>query len=431
MEPPVVSIVGNHRLKLLTKDGSLMELFKSRAAQKGMCLILSICFTGLIIPAEAKKVSFQLPSDDKITEGEGPLSETKKKAESINLAPVGLHDDEKQTADADAADPDAATLKSTVTQTDFKAKGKAGSNEKDAVASGKKESVIDKKALADKVGKPKRIDVGPLALQPSESEEEKAAEIVMTAEQRQLSELWQSTIDRNPDIQFVIQKLQPTSDANHAMAGTMKLLSGALFGAMNMAPFMMPGGISQVNPAALMGMSSGTSMIQGLFADKAQKSAKKQAISQEQATILYQIVRNTADKLVASYRDYKKEQSAKLRAATDLQDLQTMAAEAHAQDPAKAIEMEYTLRKAKRDIDEKIEQERLYHQQLVDLAGGDAVIKLDKDLEDERMAIANGTGSGADQKPAANDGPFVNPLKMVNSATDGKKIAAPENAIPQ
>ena len=405
-----------------------MELFKSRAARQGICLILSICFTGLIIPAEAKKVSFQLPSDEKMTEGEGPLSESKKKAESINLAPVGLHDDEKQASDDD---PDAATLKSTVTRNDYKAKGKAGSGEKDAVASGKKESVIDKKALGDKVGKPKKVEVGPLALQPTEDEEAQTAETVLTAEQKQLGELWQSTIDRNPDIQFVIQKLQPTTDANHAMASTMKLLSGALFGAMNMAPFMMPGGISQVNPAAMMGIGSGSSMIQGLFQDKAAKSAKKQAISQEQATILYKIVRDTADKLVASYRDYKKEQTSRLRAATDLQDLQTMAAEGHSQDPAKALELEYTLRKARRDIDEKVEQEHLYHQQLVDLAGNDAVAKLDKDLDDERSALANGvgtTGSGDAQK-ANNAGPFINPLKLDSQPQDSKKVAEKDRTL--
>lgn len=391
-----------------------MRLLKPHSAKQGLCLLLSICFVGLLAPADAKKISYQLPPSDKLTDGDSPNSETKQKARDTNLAPIGIHDDESAKADSsDSSDP--SVLKSTVSHEDFLAKGKAGSGDKNAVASGKKESVIDKDKVLSK--DKKGPSVGPLILNPTEEEEEKTAETVMDAEKRQLSDLWQSTIDRNPDIQFVIQKLQPTSDANHAMAATMKLLSSTLFGAMNMAPFMMPGGVSQANPAALMGMSSGAGMIQGLFQDKATKNAKKQAISQEQATILYKIVRDTADKLVASYRDYKKEQTARIRATTDLADLQTMAAEAHAQDPSKAVEVEYTLRKAKRDIDEKCEQERLYHQQLSDLAGGEAVAKLDKELDDERNALANigpGTGTGATAKQ---DGPFVNPLQQQQGQT--------------
>ncbi len=407
-----------------------MLFSNSRLADKQkMCVLLSICFVGLLTPAYAKKVSFDLPSSDKMTEGAGPQNEPVEKPRNTSLAPVGLHDEEKPAAGNN--DDSDALLKSTVTQNDFAAKAKAGSGEKNAVASGKEESVIDKggkKGLKDKViGKDKKPDApftGPLAITPpSEDEENKTAEVIMDAEKRQMSELWQCTIDRNPDIQFVIQKLQPSSDANHAMASTMKVLSATLFGAMNMAPMMMPGGISQVNPAALMGMSSGSGMIQGLFQDRAQKAAKKQAISQEQATILYKIVRDTADKLVASYRDYKKEQSAVLRANADLADLQAMVAEAPRNDPAKAIDMEYTLRKQKRDIEEKSEQLRLFRQQLTDLAGAEAIDKLDTEFISERNAIANSVGTGNDTK-SANAPVFVNPLEQ---GADSKKIASPSN----
>ncbi|MBX9688889.1 MAG: hypothetical protein K2X27_19430 [Candidatus Obscuribacterales bacterium] len=409
-----------------------MGFLKSPTAGKhSVCILLSLCFFGLI-PAEAKRLAFQLPASDKMSDDETPQSaaSSEKKAQNLNLAPVGLHDDEaKESTAEEASDP--SLLKSTVSQTDFMAKSKAGSNEKNAVASGKKESVIDKNKLGDKVlGKGKAIDVRPLALQVSDEEASQKAELTLTAEQRQLTDLWQSAIERNPDIQFVMQKLQPTTDANHAMASTMKFLNATLCGAMNMAPFMLPGGISQANPMAMMGMSSGAGLIQGLFQDKAAKGAKKQAISQEQATILYKIVRETADKLVTSYREYKKEQTGVERATADLQDLQAMAAESKP-DQSKALEMEYTLRKAKRDIDEKLEQVKVCKQQLLDLAGAEAVAKLDQQLVAERNAVNDLTGGsstalGAEQQkqelaqPGPDSGPIKNPLNQM-------KLAAPNS----
>ena len=442
------------------KDGTTMAFLKSRAARKqSVCVLLSLFFVGLALPSEAKKLSFDLPSSDKLTDGDTPQSTIKSTAPAgdtaeaaqpaVPLTPLGLHDDEKANQAAAASDSTDGgsgdqVLKSTVSQTDFKGKSKAGSGDKNEVASGKEESVIDKKNLSQKVLKDKKgknlpagPSVEPLALQSPkvdlvEGDDETKAKVDATldAEQHQMSELWQSTIDRNPDIQFVIQKLQPNSDANHAMASTMKFLTATLCGAMNMAPFMLPGGVSGSNPAAMMGMGSGSSLIQGLFQDKATKGLKKQAVSQEQATILYKIVRDTADKLVVSYRDYKKEQVSVDRASTDLADLKSMVAESRqGQDPAKQLDMEYTLRKAKRDIDEKVEQTRLYRQQLTDLAGPDAIAKLDKQLVEEKGAIDMLTAGGTPVtdpavKPADKGaGPFVNPLAL-------PQLSAPASAIP-
>ncbi len=400
-----------------------MIFFNSPGSKQSLCLLLSVCFIGIITvsPSNAKKLKYELPVSDKLSEGDSPRSieAEKERQADLNLAPVGLHDDEKS---ENKDNNDNGLLKATVSEKDFLAKSKAGSGDKNAVASGKNESVVGK-GLNDKL-KEKKVDVGPLALMETAEEAEKKTDTVLDAEKQQMSELWQSTIDRNPDIQFVIQKLQPHSNGNHAMAATMKLLSTTLFSAMNVAPFMLPGGINQVNPLILGGSQTGASLIQGLFQDKQMKNARKHAISEEQATILYKIIRETADKLVASYRNYKKEQTAVTRATQDLADLQAMAAEAKARDASDAIEMEYTLRKAKRDIEEKSEQRKLYHQQLIDLAGGDAVAKLDKEIVDERNALAGLTGAGSSEAVETNgagSGPFVNPLQM----------AAPPGSIPQ
>jgi hypothetical protein len=56
------------------------------------------------------------------------------------------------------------------------------------------------------------------------------------------------------------------------------------------------------------------------------------------------------------------------------------------QDAAKQIEMEYTLSKAKGDVEEANYDARRYRQTLIDLAGGEAVNKLDQALQDQLLA---------------------------------------------
>ncbi|MBX9571315.1 MAG: hypothetical protein K2X77_20635 [Candidatus Obscuribacterales bacterium] len=405
----------------------LQNVSISSTGKQHLCVLLGLCLgISLAAPADAKRLSFQLPVQDKLSEGSSPNSAEAPSKKPQSLAPVGLHDDEKQ-AEEESAD---GVLKSTVRQDQFVSKS-AGTGA--PAASGKKESVIGRNG--DKLTKEKAPDVGPLALIESDEELEKKAETQMDAEKRQLSELWQSTIGRNPDIQFVINKLQPTTDQGHAMATTMKFLSATLFSAMNMAPMMMPGMSAGSNMMPAMGVMSGGNLIQGLFQDKQAKAARKSQVSQEQATILYKIVRDTADKLVASYRDYKKEMTSVERAADDLQDLQSMVAESRASQSApQQIEMEYTLRKAKREIEEKSEQARLHRQQLSDLAGPEAVAKLETDLENERLALKNLVSPMTPNPPIqtnmvpqnASTGPFVNPLQQPVQApeqTAGKEKA--------
>jgi hypothetical protein len=65
-----------------------------------------------------------------------------------------------------------------------------------------------------------------------------------------------------------------------------------------------------------------------------------------------------------------------------------MVAEARSgQDSAKQLEMEYTLRKQQRDLDSIADDLRGHRQSLIDLAGADAVDKLDKELFDERNKL--------------------------------------------
>ncbi|MBX9721115.1 MAG: hypothetical protein K2X81_06965, partial [Candidatus Obscuribacterales bacterium] len=64
--------------------------------------------------------------------------------------------------------------------------------------------------------------------------------------------------------------------------------------------------------------------------------------------------------------------------------------------------------------------------QLTDLAGAEAIDKLDTEFISERNAIANSVGSGNDTKAAAAP-VFVNPLAQPEQGADSKKIASPSN----
>ncbi|MBX9770527.1 MAG: hypothetical protein K2X29_04110, partial [Candidatus Obscuribacterales bacterium] len=51
------------------------------------------------------------------------------------------------------------------------------------------------------------------------------------------------------------------------------------------------------------------------------------------------------------------------------------------------IEMEYTLRKAQRDVDVVANNVKHHRQSLIDLSGPEAVSKLDKQLDEEQKAV--------------------------------------------
>lgn len=402
--------------------------FSLTGSSRWAFLLSMLHLVGAVAPlaVSAKRVSFQTPVQEKLVDGASPSQPANKKiGDQANLAPVGLNG----SADENEATDNEGFLKSSVSETKFIAKDKL---EGDASGAGKTVSIVGKKSsLGDKVlkeGSNKTVEVAPLALMETQGETEKKVEATVEAEKRQLADLWTATMGRNPDIQFVINKLQPTEDQNHAMANTMKALSAVLFGAMNAAPMIMPGGFTNPNPAMFMGMSSGTSLIQSLFVSRADKEAKKHAISQEQATILYKIVRDTADKLMGSYRDYKKDITSLERASVDLQDLQGMVAEARGnQDAAKQIEMEYTLRKARREIEKETVEVRRKRQELVDLAGDDAVASLDHELQEEREAIARLTGGQQETTADSTNSPFINPLS--GTAVPQKTAGNPASQI--
>lgn len=406
----------------------MVNLATARSSRKYVAAfaVLAVASSIALAPAaQAKRLSLQMPTYDKLIGGAGPETNdvrTGSGASSPSLPANGAIDLRPLTLDGPASTGDATTgdgrLLGEVEKDDFAAKNHAGNgNDPTAAASGKSQSVVPNGQASKLVKDGKKVNVAPLALMESEDETQKKVDTIADAEKVQLQDLWQATILRNPDIQFVINKLQPTSDQSHATAYMMKALGQALFGIMSAAPLMMP----SPSPAMFMGSNAGASLLSNLFLSHEAKAAKKYAISQEQATILYKIVRDVADKLVENYRDYKKEMTRYEAAQKDFEDLQSMVAQSNATvDAAKAIEMEYTLRKAKRDIEALGENIRRERQGLVDLGGPDAVAKLDEQLSQERGVLMQlaGDQSGTSLSPQLN--PQLSPIPQLGQTGDQK-----------
>lgn len=326
--------------------------------------------------------SFITAPNDKLSEdGEPETQETQTTAtKPLDLSPMSLDG----AATPDSSGSDGNYLKSTVTETDYVPKGqdaqtKSANLSTMSVGEEKKKGGFFRRGLLKQA---KDVNVMPLPLIETAEETAEKTDMVENAEKTQLADLWEAALGRSPDIQFVIQKLMPTSDPGHAATVMMKMLSTVVYGGMNAATMVMPGA------ATYAGTSVGASMMMNLINGMESKNAKKAQISQEQQIMLYKMVRDVADRMVDNYRTYKRDMISLSRSLTDLSDLQAMISEARqTQDAAKQIEMEYTLRKAQRDVDVVANNVKHHRQSLIDLSGPEAVSKLDKQLDEEQKAV--------------------------------------------
>ena len=231
------------------------------------------------------------------------------------------------------------------------------------------------------------LKVGPLSIIPSQQESDKKTEAINEAERRQLADLWNAAVTRSPDIQFVIDALFPTSEKSHTTTKMVRSLGAALFGVAQAAPMMMGPGLKSVP------MGAGANMIKVLFDKQSEKDAKQQSITQEQAAMLYKIVRDTADKLVVEYRQYRRCQGNLTRAYQNVQDFQGLAEVVRPTlKPVEALQLHYTLSCIERDRDNAEDEVRMHQRQLVDLAGSDAVANLNSQIYEEQLVLEKLTG---------------------------------------
>ena len=341
---------------------------------------LTVILQAPAAPALAKRLVMQTPTYGTLTEGAGPetndVRETHRAGKG-RLSPLSL-DDKGGSGDLGPAVDAGGKLSATVSATNFAPKGPIDPTSKSLFI--QNQSI---KGGTDSIYQAaKGVNAMPLQLMESADEAQKKLDTVMDAEKLQLADLWESTLSKSPDIQFVVQKLMPTSNPGRASTVMMRMLSTAMFGAMSAANYVMP------STGTYMGTNVGSQLIANVLQLQESKQAQKARISQTEAIMLYNMVRNTADKLVEAFRGYKKSNVTLAKALTDLSDLQDLVRDASAgQDSAKQVEMNYTIRKAQRDVDAVSEDVKKERQKLIDLAGSEAVAKLDRQLEEEMAKL--------------------------------------------
>lgn len=412
----------SHLLEKISKEAVLKKSScgQNKARIRALMLSLSLLLAQVgLAPVQgaalsSRKPSFDLPANDIIDE-DLPVEESKKDGaadnadlKSINLAPLKLKDatqaEEAQPAGEKASgekESEESTLKVGATINQFVPKENQGGTTggdlpkldlKDNTAAkdekggrgfrkGKKDKVSDL-AKGTVQEQAKALNLQPVALMESPEEVQDKAKLLEDSEKQQIAGLWESTLERNPKIQFVVQKLVPTSDKGHATHIMMKSMSSLLFGAIGSMGMIAP------NQGTYMAQNFAASLLGQLNGSIDKKALERMSLNQAELIMLYEMVTNTAQDVVDNYRSYKKNVQHMSRATTDLEELRNMAGLA-AKTPAQELEMQYTLRKAQRDVDSLVDDVHRYRQNLIDLAGREAVDKLDNLMNDEMQKLEN------------------------------------------
>lgn len=233
-----------------------------------------------------------------------------------------------------------------------------------------------------KADQARSLNLVPLPLIESSEETAKIKDEAREKEKQQLSALWQATLANSPEINFVLQKLMPSSDPAKITSLMMRTLSAALYGGVGSIRAISPG----IGGSAA--TSLGLSLLNTVFDKKDRSDLEKLRVTQVEQILLYQMVRETADKLVMRYRQYKKFHNNLLSAEDDLRALKAMALQAQAHlDTAGQFSVEYTLRKQTRDLESLKEELHIYREALIDLAGTKAVEEFQSELEQETREL--------------------------------------------
>jgi hypothetical protein len=352
-------------------------------------------FTGSGVMALAgKKPSLKLPVYDKLDLQAAP--EPAQAAESnADLAPLTLSSPLEKKAEATATEDGTETLNVTVTKDQFVPKGPMeGSN--DALNS--TFSVKNSKISGDGSGKGSLVDqatminASPLTLQPTTDEQASKLTEEQQIEKEQMTALWEAALQNSPDINFVLSKLMPSADPSKTVTILMKTLSTVIYTGI--------GGIGVMAPG------QGTYMMQNLSYNVFSQllgaaegaRAKKANISQAEQIMLYNMIRNTAKQVVGDYRDYKLQHKKLMSANSDFEELKKMVSEASAGNSSQQIEMQYTLKKAQREISDIGGQLGKFRQHLIDLSGQDAIEKLDASIDKEFQGQTQLAGSPEEKK---------------------------------
>lgn len=376
----------------------LMTILTKSRKSSGYRVVLAataVAFSaGSLMPVAAfsvgrsNKASLQMPVNDKIDLDAipevTPQAEPEKK---VDISPISLDqstaDNTNKPAAAEAGEEesvDGKALKATVTTDQFIPKGplegKQGLLAPTSVKGSKTDRVSGLGGSA--MDQATTVNAVPLPLLESADETANKIDEVREVERQQLTALWEATLTRSPDIQFVLQKLMPASDPSRTVTLLMRAVSTAAMGAMSAMTAMNP------TPVGYAVNNLGANTLAQLLNMRESQVAKKARLSETESMFLFNMVRSTADKLVIKFRDYKRVHTTLLTANSDFEHLKRMAAATRgSQDAAKQIEIEYTLKKQQRDIEDVGSQLSMLRQGLIDMAGAGAVQKLDGEIDEE------------------------------------------------
>ena len=270
---------------------------------------------------------------------------------NAKLEPITLADAKESSKVAKAESSTVETLKSgkTLLKTDIQknkyvpkspaAAAKSGKLLAPISVKGTKGAPLVKPSLGDRT---QNLKLAPLALQPSQKEIADKLSNEIQVEREQIAALWQATIARSPEINFVIQQLLP-SKKGRAKTIAMRFTAAAIYGGLGAVNMMVPGVPSN------MATNMASQLISMLLGMQDEKEAKKQQNNSHEQIILFQMVRETAEKMVERFRLYKKDCNSLSVAERDFEDLSNMIAQTRGtQDPSEQVKLEYVLRKQKR-----------------------------------------------------------------------------------
>ena len=332
-------------------------------------------------PDAGKQASLpQAQGYDKLNSGSGPDTNDLKGDTESGGAPSQLVPD---ISDSKLLDPvtlktedktsGSGIFKSTVTATGFVPKGPL---EHDHALTNP--ISIKAKKLNTMSDRASQVNVMPLPLQGTQQEADEKQDLELTADRRQLADLWEATLSRSNDIQFVIQRLMPSSDHAHTASIICKMLSTAVFTTCVFGP----------NTGGSVFPNAAGSLINSAIGNLDSSIAKKARISETESIMLYTLVRGKADKLVADFNDYKKNLEILSRKNQKLVVLQNMVAATRDSQPvSEQIKLDVLLSGFEDDIYGVSRDVRRYRQALVDAAGAEAVQKLDQQIDEEAIAL--------------------------------------------
>lgn len=236
-----------------------------------------------------------------------------------------------------------------------------------------------------------KANLMPLAINQTKTEMGKTERLQLDSANQQLAELWQATIEQSEDIKLAVSLMQPNSDKKHSAAQAARMLSGLLFGVTSGALPFVPGA-TRIPAQIALGTADGL-VGRMIGAPKNEKGP----VTAEQSTLIYLVVRSYSNRLQDDFQQYRlaiTELDCAKKLVNDTKQVMDVAPFLR-DDPLTAMRLAHAL-DAEQIAKNKVD---LFRQRLSVLAGASAVEKLDKSIQEEKLALLELIGTQDDEIP--------------------------------